>query len=259
MKKELLMKYAETDEDVYLLANILDKHDACRIRGHVTATGFLDLRVQGMLSNITRFFSEKHLLSGGYEDAERKMLMFFPERLNPSPEECMCVLKARFTPLRNLSHRDFLGALMSLGIERDNTGDILVSEGTAQIIIKREMADFLVTNFKKAGNTGIECEIIPLSELVIPEKKVKTVTDTLASARLDSACALAFSISRKKAAEYINSRKVYVNDLPAEKCDRPLMEGDKIRIKGLGRAFFKETGGLSRKGRIFVKFEVVGG
>lgn len=256
MKRELLMKYAETEDDLIFLANILDRHDACRDRGYVTATGFFDLRRQGMAVKMVREFSEKHLFFGGYEDAERKMLMFFPDYMNINPEECMCVLKVCYSTFEKLSHRDFLGSLMSLGITRENTGDILVSQGMAQIIVKREMADFLRMNYSKVAHTNLECVVIPLSELTVPEEKVTEITDTLASLRLDAACASAFSMSRGRAAALIEAKRVFVNDLPAEKCDKQLNMGDKIRIKGFGRAFLSEIGGTSRKGRIFVKFDV---
>lgn len=256
MKRDLIAKYAKTQDDYILLANILDKIDCCRDRGYISATGFLDMRTQGIVSIMKGEFTEKFLLFGGYEDAERKMLMFFPEYMEIDPNEFMCILRVKYSTKGKLSHRDFLGSLMSLGITRENIGDILVSDGLAQVIVKREMADFLQLNLSKAAKASLECEIAPLSELFIPETEAKEITDTLASLRLDAACASAFSMSRGSAAKLIEAKKVYVNDLPCEKCDKQLSEGDKIRIKGFGRAFLSETGGTSRKGRTFVKFKV---
>ncbi len=256
MKRDLIVKYAKTQEDFILLANILDKNNICRDKGYISATGFLDLRTQGIISKMKIEFTEKYLLFGGYEDAERKMLMFFPDYMEINPYELMCILRVNYSANNKLSHRDLLGSLMSLGITRENVGDILVSEGLAQVIVKREMADFLEMNLSKAAKANLECDIAPLSELFIPEVEAKEITDTLASLRLDAACASAFSMSRGNAARLIEAKKVYINDLPCEKCDKQLSEGDKIRIKGFGRAFLSETGGTSRKGRTFVKFKV---
>lgn len=230
MKNELLKKYAQTKDDLIFLANILDKNDTCRDWGCITSTGFLDLRQQGMIVNMEREFSEKHMLFGGFLDAERKMLMFFPDYLDKNPVKCMCVLSVKHSAYQKLSHRDFLGSLMSLGITRENTGDILVSDNGAQIVIKNEMAQFLITNYNKVADTKLECEIIPISEIIIPKDDAKEIMGTIASLRLDAVCALAFSITRGNAVQLIESKKVYINDLPADKCDRQIYEGDKIRI-----------------------------
>ena len=90
----------------------------------------------------------------------------------------------------------------------------------------------------------------------MPKLSVKEVCDTVASLRLDNAVSAAFSISRSTAAEAIGAMKVALNDEIVTKCDKAVCEGDKIRLRGKGRAFLKEVSGKSRKGRIFIKFDV---
>lgn len=243
-------------EENFFAAHIADLHDRCFERNIVTHSGFLDLKEQTAVRAMLRGFSVRAELFGGYPDAERKALFFLPDYAADCFGDYMEILEASHSPAETVSHRDYLGALTGLGITRSSIGDILVSENSAQIFIFRGMEDFLLQSFEKAGRHRLKARVLPLSDALPPAGCAKEVCDTVASLRLDSVVSAAFSVSRRAAAEAIASMKVAVNDEIVTKCDKTVANGDKIRLRGKGRAFLKESSGRSRKGRIFVKFDV---
>ena len=154
-----------------------------------------------------------------------------------------------------LSHREVLGSLMSLGIDRKLIGDILITDKQVQIIAKKEISGFIVQNFLRAGRVKLSFEVSEIENLQEPEKNIKEISGTIKTLRRDSVISLAFGVSRANAKEYINGSKVFVNDKNILKSDFSVKEGDKLTLRGKGKAFLKEIGDLSRKERIFVKID----
>ena len=119
-----------TKEEQYLISHAHDKCNECINKNMITATGFLDMHEQTVLAN--ERFSGRFVFFGGYGDAERKILCFLPDYLEEP--EGLSILKAEYRGHKKLTHRDFLGSLMSLGIKREIIGDILVGEEKSYII-----------------------------------------------------------------------------------------------------------------------------
>lgn len=193
---------------------------------------------------------------GGYEDAERKMLCYLPDYLEPdslyeddSPVVC---LRAAFYEGDSPSHRDFLGALMGTGISRECIGDICVGKGVCDFFVTSEIAPYLLQSFTGAGRVKLRLSQIPLTEASIPEPEIKEIRDTLASLRLDSAISSGFRIGRSLAAQYITGGKAAIDGLPCEKPDKTVSEGMKISVRGLGKIKIHSVNGQTKKGRISV-------
>ena len=134
-------------------------------------------------------------------------------------------------------------------------GDILVRDDGADIIIMDDIEDFLMLNYQKAGRTELSLSALPLSELRIPETKTAMIKDTVASLRLDNVISSAFKMSRSKAADAIRTGLVFINSLQAEKPDMKVEEGDKLVLRGKGKAYLKEVGGQTRKDRTYIVVE----
>lgn len=111
-------------------------------------------------------------------------------------------------------------------------------------------------NYDKAGRTSLSVEILPIGDLKVAEKSFSEREDTVASLRLDNIISSAFGISRSKAAEAIKKGIVFVNNTECLKIDKDVSEGDKLVLRGRGKAYLTEIGGISRKGRVYVKFRV---
>ena len=223
------------------------------------------------------------LLYGGFADAERRALIFLPEYaeladiLPPAsisgdipnlqngsafataPADCpFCVLKvhaASGVGARKLTHRDYLGSLMGLGIKREMTGDIIVKDGGADIIIMKEIADFLLMNYEKAGRANLKLEIADITSLDTGTVNIEEKRDTVASLRLDNLVSSVFGLSRGKAQEAIKTGVVFVNSSQAQKPDMQLNEGDKLVLRGRGKAILREIQGKTRKDRIYIIFD----
>ena len=286
------------DTDEILIAQTEDRIRRAYDRNMMTSGDFLDMHQKKVLTDrfMTRSLPVKMVFYGGYADAERCIPVFLPEYIEWSgdyddvPEdlkELVSVIRVSAPKGgRRLSHRDYLGSLLSLGIDRSVTGDILVREDStggssdgargggsvgssggsgapgsgapsgADIIVMSDMAEFIEMNYTKAGRTDLSVSRHSIDELYIGEIKTVKKRDTVASLRLDSVVSSAFSLSRAKAAEQIRRGLVSVNSMEAVKPDMEIDEGDKIVLRGSGKALLSEVGGRSRKDRICITFDI---
>ena len=258
-------------EDNFLLGQIEDKITQCENKYIVTHTGFLDSHQQSLArvycrkSHIPVFDEEpahenfpptRSIFYGGYEDAERGVLISLPDYATLEDYDPLTVIRAvKADGSRELTHRDYLGSLVGLGIKRELLGDILVREDGADIIALADIAEFILMNYYKAGRTNLSLSQHPISELIVPQQKRTTITDTVASLRLDSVIASAFGLSRGKAAEAIGRGIVFVNHVEVIKPDFQVSEGDKLTLRGKGKACLTEVGGRSRKDRQYITIE----
>jgi len=255
MNRENIEKIAQSSEDRMLLAQLWDKITTGLRRNIPANTAFLSPRELEM----TRYlFGDLDGLIpfGGYEGAERKMLCYLPDYLEPdalygddSPVVC---LRASFYEGESPSHRDFLGALIGAGISRECIGDICVGKGSCDFFVTSEIAPYLLQSFTGAGRVKLRLSQIPLTEASIPEPEIKEIRDTLASLRLDSAISSGFRIGRSLAAQYVTGGKAAIDGLPCEKPDKSVSEGMKISVRGLGKIKIHSVNGQTKKGRISV-------
>ena len=243
-------------KDELITAKIEDRIAQCRDGYYVTHTGLLDTHEQAMAISASRHAAGvRTFMYGGYDDAERRMLVCVPKDLPVSDEEAveglLMVLRVKLPAIsRELSHRDYLGSLLGLGIERRLTGDILVREGGADIIIVPGIREFLLDELHRIGSVEVKTEAVPVSELIVPEARFEYIKDSVSSVRLDSVVSSAFRLSRGKAAEAVRKGLVSVDHAECVKPDAPVSEGSAIVLKGKGKAVLEETGGESKKGRI---------
>lgn len=150
----------------------------------------------------------------------------------------------------DLTHRDFLGSLMALGLTREKIGDILVEKGGCQVLLDPSMTDFLLQNWDSAGREKLTVTPLPLSELAPPQAAVKEIKDTVSSLRLDNVLAAGFSLSRVRAAEAVEKGSVQVNYVTCVKPDKPVSAGDTITCRGLGKCVLDSVGAPTKKGRL---------
>ena len=246
-----------------LTAYIEDKHRQSEDQYRMTYTGFFSFAERSAAAAFCKKQKLRHAFYGGYPDAERAVLFLLPdymeadETFTPDEEENpLCLLACRHAAgARPLSHRDYLGSLLALGVKRDVVGDILVHEGGASIIILRSIADFLLSGYHAAGNVPLTCTVSDIGALIPPEKHTEIIRESIASARLDNVLGAAFGISRQDAASAIAHGLVFVGDSEAKKPDARITPGDKLVLRGAGKAVFLEICGTTRKGRLSVLIE----
>lgn len=242
-------------KDEIITARIDDKIAQCRDGFYVTSTGLLDTHEQALaLAASRRAAGVRTFMYGGYNDAERRMLVCVPKDIPLSDEEAvdglLRVLRISLPAIsRELSHRDYLGSLLGLGIERRLTGDILVRQDGADVFIVPGIEEFLLKELHRVGSVEVKTSAFPVSEAIIPEVRTELIRDSVSSLRLDSLVSSAFRISRGKAAEAVRKGLVSVDHAECLKPDAAVQEGSSIVLKGKGKAVLYETGGESKKGR----------
>ena len=260
-KAELLKKYAREEDDRVPLAQVLDKLNAMERSDNVTATVFLTERQQVLTAQmLTELRCSAYTLFGGYEGAQRRAALFLPEWAtegNMADYAPFAYIRAVWSEktTAQIGHRDFLGALMGAGIRRDTVGDILPGENSCDLIVLRSVAPYLMQNLTSAGRAVLSLTEIEPGELLIPEREVKLIRDTVASLRLDSVVGAGFGLSREKAAALIRSGRVVLDGLACEKPDRTLSGGEVISARGFGKFRLMPDSHMTKKGRVGITIE----
>ena len=237
--------------DEALKARIEDAADLSAVRKAPCFVGFLDERQADLSSKIARNLGvQGFMLWGGYEDAQRRMFAAFPKELLPDSERFPVIsIYLSFRKEDSLSHRDFLGALMGLGIKREALGDILVGEGRCVLFCKEEIANFVETQLTKVGRTGVK--LVPAGSFPLPEgQRVEELSFTVASNRLDCAVACFVRSSREKSRQLFSQGLVTHNYEVEKSLSAVLQEGDKVSIQGYGKFIIDQIGSETKKGRL---------
>ena len=238
-----------SDDDKQLIAQLNDGIDLCLTRQKPYFMPFMSERKQAVLfSELKKAYFDNYLFFGGYGNSERKMLgLFFDEPC----EDCFPISAVEFSFRKcdKLTHRDFLGALMSLGIERETVGDILVEDGRAVVFVKTELSDYIMSQISKVGRVGIKVSCVDLSKL--PQGRgFEEKTYIVSSLRLDNIVAAVCRLSREKTRTVIMADSVCVNFEETKNVSLNLKEDDVFTIRGKGKFVLKSILGTTGKGRI---------
>ena len=223
-------------------------------------TEFLGLAEQSAFSEIKREISGiPYTAFGGAEGAERVMIRFgSPDELGYEVPFPISVIRAQ--PLSQkyadrLTHRDFLGAIMNLGIERDTLGDIVIIDNVGYIFASEDMAGYIADNLTKVKRTDLKAEVIdalPESELYRTEIRLVQASGE----RLDGIVAKVFSLSREEAQSLFKKRLVFANGKCLDSTSYIPKEGEKISVRGHGRFIYLGQQSLTRKGKMNIAVEV---
>ena len=255
-KSTLLDRVGVVGEDRLLLAKVLDRAAQAQSRNIPAATDFLSPQQQMLTEDLLRQAGVPeggYVRMGGYAEAERALYLFLPDWMDAADAEgpIRC-LRASFRAEEHLTHRDFLGSLMGLGIVREKVGDILVGADSADLLVLDTVTDFLLSSWTSAGRARLSVTEIPPAYLHIPEIRCEEVRDTVSSLRLDAVCSAGFRMARGKAADLIASGRVQVNWRECTKPDKPLAAGDTVSARGFGKFQLAEVGGVTKKGRLAI-------
>lgn len=257
------------DENKLFLKIIEERYERFRDYYAPMNSDFLSMEQQSMLAGFLRTHrGEGVFLFGGYHEAERKQVLFMPDYTGVSdelsawnyylenPQECpMELLDIRIADAEKsrLSHRDYLGALMGEGIKREKIGDIIVGDKGAQIVVAREMADYLAQNFTQAGRVSFTAKTSQISELKQLETCTKNEKFTISSPRIDNIVSAVFGISRKDAQDAVSRGKVFIDGVETTKPDFFLKGGEKVVLRGRGKAVYVGEKGTTRKGKVVIE------
>ena len=270
-KKELLEGHNK--EEQILISKMIDKMEEAKQKNKLTNTDFLDgyqIRICTEILNKAKF--NNYIFFGGYEEAERKIIVFYPDKFKFIIEDKkymnkLCAIRISLPNelYGTYTHKNYLGMIMKLGVVREKIGDILVKESGADVIVMPEIVKYLLTNLRELTRLRKadikEIQINELEKVEIKTKALLSFTYTLltniivSALRLDNIIAELAKTSRMQAKELINQERVFVNFKNEIKQTKLLNEGDLISIRGKGRFKISEIIGNTQKGRYILKIE----
>ncbi len=253
---------AATDEkDLQQLKNrLIELADKAYSRSIYTYTPFLGLAEQQAYYAVEREVSYAGvLMEGGAPLCERKMIRFG----DPGYEEEFPIVRLEIRPktpkfAENLTHRDFLGAVMNLGIERDVVGDIFLSDGKRALLFCHEtIADYIVEHLDRVRHTNVAC-VRSEGEMAVESAEPQRISVTVASPRADGVISKVYNLSREDSRELFNNGRVFINGIQTQNLSYQLKEEDAVTVRGFGKFIYYGQTGTSRKGKDRVEVGVFG-
>ena len=244
--------------DPELIKRAEDLRDRCELRSLLTHSLFLTPAEQYALKKaISNRADTRLVFSGGVVGADRCVAFFLPDWYPDEDPSGECIKAVKITAgFGQPGHRDYLGAVLAVGIKREWIGDIIIDGQTAYLLCMDSVLDSILLDLDHVGRFGVKREAIPLSEVPAPVIKKKDITFTVQSPRLDTVAGAMFGISRTAAARYISEGLVSLNYSECTDTDARVSPGDTISIRGKGKGMLAEEGGTSRKGRTFYTAEI---
>lgn len=251
-------------EELIFKKRLLESAQLAYQKGIAVYTDFLGLAEQNLFYASAKYFPPvQYSCYGGVKDAERYCICFdgrepvkglskvTPEEPWLFPISCVCISDLSGKYGDTLTHRDYLGALLHLGITRSKIGDIYIKEQKAYVFCCTQIAEFICKELCMVKHTQIYCEpITPDEELLSPN--FKEISSTVASLRVDSFLAVAFQTSRSSISAYIDAEKTFINGKLVTKAGTLLEEGDIVSVRGKGRFLVTEIKNQTKKGRTVV-------
>ncbi|MDR1538817.1 MAG: hypothetical protein LBU32_12630 [Clostridiales bacterium] len=260
MDKKELLKSFNTPEEKLLFSKVLDRLFFCQKEFRKAFTDFIDpVHADKMKRLLERRINEKIMIYGGAPECERVMVGFAPEYETLEASEfpigrLLVKYSEKFNP--SLGHRDFLGSILGLGLDRGKIGDILIKGGEAEVFACANELGFICANLEKVGRSRVSAKIMPESASpiweMIPELRPDDSTQMLAvvsSLRIDAVISAAFKVSRNASLELVKSGKVSVNWSSASDPSKTVKEADIMSVRGMGRIHVAEILGETSKGR----------
>lgn len=257
--KSNYLKHIKEADQVLAMRNLLDKIERVMAYHKEEYTDFYDPHRRKLCYSILNRFSDiNYHEEGGYEEAERKAVIIYPsylqkEHVNNPVGSIEIIPKYEYT---NLNHRDYLGGLVSLGIDRSKIGDILVHDFYAHVILEERIIDYILLNINKIGRESVQIRRIDLSSIKKSKLEFRMKIANVASLRVDNIISSVFNMSRSESIKIIRQGRLKVNWKPVVQSSYKIVEGDIISLRRKGKFMIDEVLGNTKKGRIKIKLKI---
>lgn len=256
-QREKIIRYYRGTEGAEVAERLVDLAEQAQKSQKFRLTDFLDPFGQEIAETVAANYPGLSVdFDGGYEGAERCRALLKDTDFGGTPGFDITVVCAKWNgQFVRLGHRDVLGSLMGLGVDRGKLGDILATQEEARILCDQKIAPFLLQNLTQIGAASVICSEGDLSAIAPREERVKEIRATVASLRVDSIAAAGFGFSRSRAAADIKAEKLKLNWQSVRSASQMVKEGDVLSMRGRGRLEVKEVRGQTKKGRTSVTLE----
>lgn len=251
-----------TKEDQIITKHIDDLARQSLIRDRVIFSDFLDLHSRSLAISIAKANNIYYEFYGGYDEAERVIMAILPIHNHSSFKgiEAYPIRMIKIAPqapkfARKLTHRDYLGSLMNLGIERKVLGDLLVQDDGALVLCHENFETYIQDNLLSVGNTSVTTTVLGKPNNLEIEAKYTLIKGTIASTRIDNVIKVGFKLSREQASKLILSGRVFLNGQEITKNSTIVTEGAIISVRGHGKFKVRSLGHVTKKGRITIEID----
>lgn len=253
MDREKILRYFEQDIERFTAASVIDRAEKAETTGQPQHTDFLDPSLQRVAERVLHYY--KHLKSiswGGYPGAERVRVLIFPAASQYKTEDVLLsALEIEPAEEAELTHRDYLGAVLGTGLKREKTGDILLAkQGRAQLVVVPEVVPVLLASLSRVGSHEVKVREVSTAELMPLPPREREIKATVASLRIDAVASAGFGMSRSKLAAAVKAGHLKLNWQSVKSPAAEVKEGDVISFAGRGRVELAAVTGESRKGRL---------
>ena len=243
-------------EDRLFVSHIADMAKICEKKYISRFSAFLDRKQVNLAESVVNHYeNENYMYYGGFENASRVVLGVFPpyDECDKDIFPIKCI-SFKYRDGNKLTHRDFLGAFMSCGLNRNMIGDIIVNEGYTLAFVYNSVADTIMSEIQKVGSVGVKAamEDNPVVEI---EEKFSEINGTVSSMRADSIVSLATRLSREKAAQLIRSGNVALNCDNNISVSSEIKCGDVFSVRGYGKFILSEINGKTKKDRFRISIK----
>lgn len=244
-------------ENLLTEKRFMDLSNQADRRGIVTFSDFLTLNELNIFHQNEKKYVTAYGLSGGYEFAERQIAAFIPDALYyvwEYPIDCLMITPLHPKFAEELSHRDILGAVMSLGIERGKIGDILVKDGCYYLFCKQEITSYICENLSQIRHTIISVSMTEAKDLKLAPDLTE-MEAVIASNRLDNVVSAMTKTSRSEAVQLIQSGKVFVQGKECLHNTYLCKPSDVLSIRSFGKFVFEGERGVTKKNRVKISYK----
>lgn len=239
---------------------VIDKANSCLKNYEVKYTEFLNpFEVKNAIGILNSFHDIKYTVEGGFEKAERCLICIYPYYMEYEDIESpikVLQIEGNFK-FKEIKHKDYLGALMNLGIKREKVGDINIHDNFCQVIVSSDMSDFILINLDKVSRNNVKIIEIPKEDIKYSEHKLKEISFTVSSDRIDCIVSGIYNISRQESSKLVCSEKVFINYEKINSISKEVKADSLISVRGKGRCIIVDIGEITKKGKIKVKANLI--
>ncbi|MGL5311931.1 MAG: RNA-binding protein [Peptostreptococcaceae bacterium] len=239
---------------------VIDRANSCLKNYDVKQTEFLNpYEIRNAIAVLNSESDIKYTVDGGYANAERSTIFIYPYYMEYEQIESalkFIQVEGNFK-FKSISHKDYLGAILNLGIKREKIGDIIIHENFCQVVVSNDICDFIIMNLTKVSRNNVSVKEISKNDIIENSPEYKDIAFTVSSDRLDCIISGLYNISRQDSTKYINGERVYVNYEKVTSTSKEIKDNSLISVRGKGRAIVVKVGELTKKGRIKIQAKLI--
>ena len=239
---------------------VIDKANSCLKNYDVKQTDFFNpYEVKNAISILNSNSDIKYTVDGGYNSAERSLIFIYPYYMEYEEIENglrFIQVEGNFK-FKSVSHKDYLGAIMNLGITREKIGDIIIHDNLCQIVVSNDICDFIIMNLNKVSRNNVRTFEISKADVLESAQNYKDISFTVSSDRLDCVISGIYNISRQESMKYINGERVHVDYEKILTPSKEIKSQSLISVRGKGRAIVVQVGDVTKKGRIKIEAKLI--